>query len=109
VGPCAHASDASGGGPSCTLAATMQMLTAPSPADSTDGLAVLGYLADEQGRAYDHLKALLVAQRDATARAAAAGRRARDAASAAVAAKAAPDRSVAAQRAALQRYRSAQA
>lgn len=109
LGHWAHDSYVSGGGSLSNLAATMQMLTAPSPADSTDGLAVLGYLADEQGRAYDHLKALLAAQRDATAKAAAAGKRARDAAAAAVAAKAALDRSVAAQRAALQRYRTSQA
>jgi zinc D-Ala-D-Ala carboxypeptidase len=109
LGHWAHDSYVSGGGSLSNLAATMQMLTAPSAADSTDGLAVLGYLADEQGRAYDHLEALLAAQRDATAKAAAAGTRARDAAAAAAAAKAALDRSVAAQRAALQRYRSFQA
>ena len=81
----------------------------PSPEDSSDGLAVLGYLADEQGRAYDHLKTLLAAQDDATAKAAAAARRAQDAAAAALAAKTALDRSVAEQRAALTRYRAAQA
>ena len=109
LGHWAHDSYVSGGGSLSTLAATMHLLTSPSPEDSSDGLAVLGYLADEQGRAYDHLKRLLAAQDDATAKASAAARRAQDAAAAALAAKTALDRSVAEQRAALTRFRAAQA
>ena len=109
IGHWAHDSYVSGGGSLSTLAATMHLLTSPSPEDSSDGLAVLGYLADEQGRAYDHLKRLLGAQDDATAKASAAARRAQDAAAAALAAKTAFDRSVAEQRAALTRFRAAQA
>ena len=80
IGHWAHDSYVSGGGSLSTLAATMHLLTSPSPEDSSDGLAVLGYLADEQGRAYDRLKRLLGAQDDATAqglgrRPAGAGRR----------------------------------
>ena len=109
IGHWAHDSYVSGGGSLSTLAATMHLLTSPSPEDSSDGLAVLGYLADEQGRAYDRLKRLLGAQDDATAKASAAARRAQDAAAAALAAKTAFDRSVAEQRAALTRFRAAQA
>jgi D-alanyl-D-alanine carboxypeptidase len=109
LGHWAHDSYVSGGGSLSNLAATMQLLTSSSPQDSSDGLAVLGYLADEQGRAYDHLKALLAAQDDATARAAAAAKRAQHAAGVALAAKTALDRSVAQQRAALKRVRAAQA
>ena len=107
IGHWAHDSYVSGGGSLSTLAATMHLLASRSPEDSSDGLAVLGYLADEQGRAYDHLKTLLGAQDDATAKASAAARRAQDAAAAALAAKTAFDRSVAEQRAALTRFRAA--
>jgi hypothetical protein len=109
LGHWAHDSYVSGGGSLSTLAATMHLLTSRSPEDSSDGLAVLGYLADEQGRAYGHLKTLLAAPDAATAKAAAAARRAQDAAAAALAAKTAFDRSVADQRAALTRFRAAQA
>jgi hypothetical protein len=109
LGHWAHDSYVSGGGSLSTLAATMHLLASRSPEDSSDGLAVLGYLADEQGRAYDHLKTLLAAQDEATAKAGAAARRAQDAAAAALAAKTALDRSVAEQRAALTRFRAAQA
>jgi zinc D-Ala-D-Ala carboxypeptidase len=109
LGHWAHDSYVSGGGSLSTLAATVHLLTSRSPEDSSDGLAVLGYLADEQGRAYDHLKTLLAAQDDATTKAAAAARRAQHAAATALAAKTALDRSVAEQRAALTRFRTAQA
>jgi zinc D-Ala-D-Ala carboxypeptidase len=109
LGQWAHDSYVSGGGSLSNLAATMHLLTSGSPQDSSDGLAVLSYLADERGRAFDHLKALLAAQDDATAKAAAAAKRADDAAKVALAAKAALDRSVAQQRAALKRFRAAQA
>jgi zinc D-Ala-D-Ala carboxypeptidase len=109
LGHWAHDSYVSGGGSLSTLAATMHLLTSRSPEDSSDGLAVLGYLADEQGRAYGHLTALLAAQDAATTKAADAARRAQDAAAAALAAKTALDRSVADQRAALRRFQVAQA
>jgi zinc D-Ala-D-Ala carboxypeptidase len=109
LGHWAHDSYVSGGGSLSTLAATMHLLSSRSPEDSSDGLAVLSYLADEQGRAYDHLKTVLAAQDDATTKAADAARRAQAATAAALAAKRALDRSVVEQRAALRSFQAARA
>jgi zinc D-Ala-D-Ala carboxypeptidase len=98
-----------GGGPLGDLTAILEALTSPSAGQNTDSLATVHYLVDARARLFDRLQLLRSEQVTTAASADAARIQATAAANAAAQAKSKLDGIIAAQRAALDGFRTAQA